>query len=142
MNRLIFVTIAVVFALLLLTRINAQDGITVVDVNDDGVVDILDLTYVASHFGESSDPTETPNPDVNGDGVVNILDLVIVANMIGESKTETMPSDNTLIFGRGGDSITLDPSQVLDGESAKVCDMIFDTLVQYREDTTDIMGLR
>ncbi len=137
-NRLIFVTIALVFSLLLLTGINAQDGITVTDVNDDGVVDILDLTYVASHFGESSDPTQTPSPDVNGDGVVNILDLVIVANIIGDGKTETMPSDNTLIFGRGGDSITLDPSQVLDGESAKVCDMIFDTLVQYREDTTDI----
>ena len=137
-NRLIFVTIALVFSLLLLTGINAQDGITVTDVNDDGVVDILDLTYVASHFGESSDPTQTPSPDVNGGGVVNILDLVIVANMIGDGKTETMPSDNTLIFGRGGDSITLDPSQVLDGESAKVCDMIFDTLVQYREDTTDI----
>ena len=138
MNRLIIAAIAVGFLLLLLTGINAQDGITVTDVNDDGVVDILDLTYVASHFGESSDPTQTPNPDVNGDGVVNILDLVIVANMIGDGKTETMPSDNTLIFGRGGDSITLDPSQVLDGESAKVCDMIFDTLVQYREDTTDI----
>ena len=137
-NRLIFVTIALVFSLLLLTGINAQDGITVTDVNDDGVVDILDLVYVASHFGESSDPTQTPSPDVNGDGVVNILDLVIVANMMGDGKTETMPSDNTLIFGRGGDSITLDPPQVLDGESAKVCDMIFDTLVQYREDTTDI----
>ena len=117
MNRLIFVTIALVFSLLLLTGINAQDGITVTDVNDDGVVDILDLTYVASHFGESSDPTQTPSPDVNGGGVVNILDLVIVANIIGDGKTETMPSDNTLIFGRGGDSITLDPSQVLDGEA-------------------------
>ena len=138
MNRLIIAAIALVFSLLLLTGINAQDGITVTDVNDDGVVDILDLVYVALHFGESSDPTQTPSPDVNGDGVVNILDLVIVANMIGEGRTETMPSDNTLIFGRGGDSITLDPSQVLDGESAKVCDMIFDTLVQYREDTTDI----
>ena len=138
MNRLIFVTIALVFSLLLLTGINAQDANSVGDVNDDGVVDILDLTYVASHFGESSDPTQTPNPDVNGDGIVNILDLVIVANMIGDGETEMMPSDNTLIFGRGGDSITLDPSQVLDGESAKVCDMIFDTLVQYREDTTDI----
>jgi hypothetical protein len=48
MNRLIFVTIAVVFALLLLTGINAQDGITVVDVNDDGVVDILRFTTCAS----------------------------------------------------------------------------------------------
>ena len=46
------------------------------DVNGDGVVNILDLTFIASRFGKDS-------PDVNGDGVVNILDLVLVANRIG-----------------------------------------------------------
>lgn len=45
------------------------------DVNGDGVVNILDLTFIASRFGEAS-------PDVNGDGVVNILDLVIVGNYL------------------------------------------------------------
>ena len=44
-----------------------------VDVNGDGVVNILDLVMVANAFGEAA-------PDLNGDGVVNILDLVIVAN--------------------------------------------------------------
>ena len=43
------------------------------DVNDDGVVNILDLVLVANAIGEKS-------PDLNGDGIVNILDLVIVAN--------------------------------------------------------------
>ncbi len=104
------------------------------DINDDGSVNILDLTYIASYIGESVDATQTPNPDINGDGTVNILDIVLVAGMIGDGVSDK----NTLVFGRGGDSITLDPSQVLDGESAKVCDMIFDTLVQYREDTTEI----
>ena len=47
------------------------------DVNADGVVNVLDLTFVASHFGESS-------PDLNGDGIVNILDLVRVAQHIGK----------------------------------------------------------
>ena len=47
------------------------------DVNDDGVVNILDLTFIASRFGQAS-------PDLNGDGIVNILDLTIIANRIGK----------------------------------------------------------
>ena len=50
---------------------------TPADLNGDGVVNILDLTFIASRFGENS-------PDVNGDGVVNVLDLVLVAQHIGE----------------------------------------------------------
>ncbi len=134
MNKIFFVAIVLVFSFLLIAGINAQNGTVAGDVNDDGVVNILDLTYVASHFGESIDQAQTPNPDVNGDGVVDIRDLVIVASRIGDSE----PEMSTLIFGRGGDSVTLDPSQMLDGESAKVCDMVYDTLVQYRGATTDI----
>ncbi len=48
-----------------------------VDVNADGVVNILDLVMVANAFGKTA-------PDLNGDGVVNILDLVAVANALGQ----------------------------------------------------------
>ena len=52
--------------------------IVAADLNDDGVVNILDLVIVAGAFG-----VEKPsNADVNGDGVVNILDLVVVANAL------------------------------------------------------------
>ena len=44
------------------------------DVTGDGVVNILDLVLVVSHFGDVN-----TNVDVNGDGVVNILDLTLVA---------------------------------------------------------------
>ena len=48
------------------------------DVNADGMVNILDLTFVASRFGEAD-----PEADVNDDGIVNILDLVLVAQHFG-----------------------------------------------------------
>ena len=48
------------------------------DVTGDGVVNILDLTFVATRFGESDS-----DADVTGDGTVNILDLVRIAQNIG-----------------------------------------------------------
>ena len=47
------------------------------DMNDDGVVNILDLVLVANQIGQ---PAAANAADVNGDGVVNILDLVLVAS--------------------------------------------------------------
>lgn len=44
------------------------------DITGDGVVNILDLVRMVSHFGE-----ENAEVDVTGDGVVNILDLVAIA---------------------------------------------------------------
>ena len=44
------------------------------DVNADGVVNILDLTFVAARLGEMDSEA-----DVTGDGIVNILDLVSIA---------------------------------------------------------------
>ena len=47
------------------------------DVNEDGRVNILDLTLVASNLNANA--PENPRVDVNKDGNVNILDLVLVA---------------------------------------------------------------
>ena len=49
------------------------------DVNSDGVINILDLVLVASQFNI----TPTMAGDVNSDGVVNVQDLVLVANAFG-----------------------------------------------------------
>lgn len=49
------------------------------DVTGDGVVNILDLTFVASRFGQPD-----PKADVNVDGTVNILDLTLVAQNFGK----------------------------------------------------------
>ena len=48
------------------------------DVTGDGVVNILDLVFVASRFGDVS-----TDADVNVDGDVNILDLTLVAQNFG-----------------------------------------------------------
>ena len=56
-----------------LAGLNLTDFRHDADVNDDGVVNILDLVLVANGFGNAE-------PDINGDGIVNILDLVVVAN--------------------------------------------------------------
>jgi hypothetical protein len=48
---------------------------------DPDIIDINDITYIASRFGSTD-----PNADVNGDGVVNILDLTVASanfNMVG-----------------------------------------------------------
>ncbi len=47
------------------------------DVNADGVVNVLDLTFVASRLGQKT-------PDLNGDGIVNILDMVRIAQHFGK----------------------------------------------------------
>ena len=52
-----------------------------VDVNTDGVVNILDLVAVAASFGQTGENIA----DVNTDGVVNILDLVAVAAALGNT---------------------------------------------------------
>ena len=49
------------------------------DVNGDGSVDILDLSFVAARFGDEGQ-TEA---DVNSDGVVDIKDLITVASGMG-----------------------------------------------------------
>ena len=48
------------------------------DVNDDSTVNILDLVFVASRFGQAD-----PNADINADGTVNILDLTLIAQNFG-----------------------------------------------------------
>ena len=56
-----------------------DDGQILVDINGDGIVNVLDLILVAASFGKTG---ETP-ADVNSDGVVNIQDLVLVAGAFG-----------------------------------------------------------
>jgi len=73
------------------------------DVNGDGIVDIDDLMFVGSHFGDSS----VTSADVNGDGLVNIVDLVLVGVHLGEEYEPTMPNE---IIGKDGAPMVLIPA--------------------------------
>lgn len=61
-----------------------------------------------------------------------LLVLVILSSSCEGDRTAT------LVFGRGGDSVGLDPALESDGESFKVCDNIYDSLVRFRKESTDI----
>lgn len=54
------------------------------DINMDGLVDILDLAYVAINYGKTAPDINPPEADVNGDGVVDIIDLSMVAIKYGQ----------------------------------------------------------
>ena len=62
-----------------LIRSNLVLGASPYDVTGDGVVNILDLVFVASRLGEAH-----TDADVNADGVVNILDLVLISRNLSD----------------------------------------------------------
>ncbi len=67
-----------------LITVNAAPAVgkSAADANGDGNVNILDLVFVASKFGQ---PVSDVNraADVNGDGQINIQDLVLIAQAFG-----------------------------------------------------------
>ena len=46
---------------------------------------------------------------------------------------------NVFTFGRGADSVSLDPINEADTESSKVCRQIFDTLLDFAPESTDVI---
>ncbi len=50
------------------------------DVNDDGVVNIIDLVLVAVRYGETIEGDTFPNPDVNRNGIVDLNDIILVTD--------------------------------------------------------------
>ena len=60
------------------------------DVNQDGIVNVLDIILVAQNLGQKS--PSNPRVDVNKDGQVNVLDLVFVAERLGEKVVSAAPS--------------------------------------------------
>ncbi|MER2192017.1 MAG: ABC transporter substrate-binding protein [Solibacillus sp.] len=78
-------------------------------------------------------------------GLVLALVISVLAACGGgddAATSEDTAKDQILVFGRGGDSVSLDSAAVTDGESIKVTQNIFETLLNFNEqDTTVEPGL-
>ena len=64
----------------LIERAYFYDGILIGDLNEDGLLNILDLVILVNIILYDEDGS--PAADVNGDGVYNVLDVVMLANII------------------------------------------------------------
>jgi ABC-type transport system substrate-binding protein len=68
-----------------------------------------------------------------------VASLVLVAGCgtkTGEAKAK---KGGVLVFGRGGDAVGLDPAREDDGESFYIADNVYETLVEFKPGTTDVM---
>ncbi|MCL6570758.1 MAG: ABC transporter substrate-binding protein [Bacillus sp. (in: Bacteria)] len=64
------------------------------------------------------------------------------AKDVKDSGKDSASTKDTLVYGRGGDSTSLDPITTTEGETFKVTENIFETLLQYGDqDTTINAGL-
>ena len=64
----------------LIERAYFYDGILIGDLNEDGLLNILDLVMLINIILYDEDGS--PAADINGDGVYNVLDVVMLANII------------------------------------------------------------
>lgn len=66
------------------------------------------------------------------------LFAIIIIFFVSGAVHASPPKGGTLIWGRGGDSVSLDPARTDDGESAKVSSCIFEGLVRFQGSSTEV----
>ena len=52
------------------------------DVNDDGVVNVLDVVLLVNSILNGDSANDYPQADLNQDGLLNVLDVVLIVNII------------------------------------------------------------
>ncbi|MCS1351799.1 ABC transporter substrate-binding protein [Mechercharimyces sp. CAU 1602] len=72
--------------------------------------------------------------------IITLALLFILSTILAACGSSEQQADqgSTLVFGRGGDSDSLDPAQVTDGESIKVTQNLYETLVKYKKENTEV----
>ena len=69
---------------------------------------------------------------------IGLCVMIVSASFSGCITEETESEEMVLIFGSSGDAKRLDPADVTDGESIQRMDNIFEGLVEYEPDSTEI----
>jgi len=68
---------------------------------------------------------------------VLLVVTVVAFTCVGAALAAPKPG-GTLIFGRGGDSVGLDPAYETDGNSFMICDNVLEALVEYKDESTEL----
>ena len=71
--------------------------------------------------------------------VLASLAMIFVAGCKKETAAVDEKSGGVLVFGRSGDSVSLDPARETDGESFYATHQVFDTLVEFKTGTTEVV---
>lgn len=78
------------------------------DVNEDGVIDILDIAEIASHYNlKSGEMNWNINYDINKDGIINIYDLVSASKLINYILIQSISLNKTADILSIGDTDNL-----------------------------------
>jgi peptide/nickel transport system substrate-binding protein len=69
-------------------------------------------------------------------GIVLFIIMFLVTGAAIAQTPKAPKKGGTLIFGRGGDSVGLDPAYETDGNSFMICDNVYEALVFYKDEST------
>lgn len=77
--------------------------------------------------------------------LIAVLSVLLLAGCAGDtspddnSKDKGTAANGTLIYGRGTDTVTLDPHNIIDAESSRIAKNVYETLIDYEKEGTDVV---
>ncbi|HUD03181.1 MAG TPA: glycosyl hydrolase family 28-related protein [Patescibacteria group bacterium] len=121
-SRLVLTVLVLIFAAVgsyLLIFSHAATSLSA-DFNTDGVVNVTDLSILATNWGRTS--ATHAQGDANSDGTINIYDLSILASQWGQVVSTGQPPNSINIkdYGATGDGVTNDTANLLTAFNAAV----------------------